>query len=217
VSILSSIISGITGIIESAATAVATAIAAPTIGTIVGAVVTVGCIVGAGYLIYKGVKYVASKADDYISNKCNPDDLPHRAGLEYEERDPYTKPNKNRSLEAISDEVAERVCEGESRRRPTKRYSLDDVDIPTLKNNFRSRFDDIRYPEYRSLGVFMDNDNEVEVLAPKKKKKKKKLNLKRMKDVAEGKSLISKYMDNQAADDYFENLPFIRSNVTCLC
>lgn len=222
--IFSTIISGITSIAETVATAIGAAIATPTVGTIVAATATVGLIIGAGYLIYRGIKYVGEKADSYITNKCNPDDLPHREPFKTLASD-YSKDN---SYDNISRSVCNNTHESD---RYTKRFDLNrDSDIPYIGRypRYESRFDidrDYALRSFNTIDTYRDDSGAlVSILEPSDKKKKKHKNKKyKLNKIAEVAKYNKKINDlnagNMTADEYFDSLPFIANgnNITCIC
>lgn len=215
--ILSSIVSGITTIAETVVSSIAAAIAAPTVATVVGAVCTVGLVVGAGYLIYKAVDYVGTKADQYITNKCNPDDLPHRAPIkELEEENDRARSSYSESRSY--DNISKNVCRNDEER-TYKRFSLDDKYIPHIDNSrCDSRFNIDRDYAFRVLETFKDKDGrEMSVLEPKKKKKKTK-KLRKIAEIAKCNKKIHDF-DNVGNDPeaYLDSLPWLNRNITCIC
>jgi hypothetical protein len=76
--IISGIVNFVTGIAETVVSAISAAIITPTVSSIVGAVATVGLVVGGGILLFKGVKKLISIAENYVDSKHNAENVPLR-------------------------------------------------------------------------------------------------------------------------------------------
>ena len=228
--IFSTIIGGITKIAEFTAAAIGAAIAAPSVGTIATAAATVLVIIGGCYLIYKGGKYLLQKADEYITNKCDPEDAPTRINKLMSE-------GNSSSTDDIAEDIANRVCRSEVHEKgDSRRYDLDDrIDrkrnrrAPSIENDisFRdddrkrrssSRFDIDPLYAYDLIGHVSNDGNCIDIYEPKRNKKRKKF--KKVSD-KEKMSEIRDKLDNltvkSSGDEYLDNLPWLGSNITCIC
>lgn len=230
--IFSTIINGITKVAEFVVGTVAAAIATPTVGTVVAAVATVGAVIGGAYLIYKGVSYVVNKCDQYITYKCNPDEVSTRFML------PGAKTRDNAmNNDDIAADVATAVCSSNSTSGVyTKRYSIDDDVIgetfASVKPRSHKRKDKKskakRARDYRIRSSHSEKSLKssaidvpfIEVaddIKREDKPKKKKLSLKKIRDVAEAHGLLKEDGRYVTPDEYLDSLPFMRSNITCIC
>lgn len=198
-SILSGIVSFVTGIVETVVTTIAAAIAAPTIGSVTAAIATVAVVAGAGYLIYKGVNKLFDLAEKRVDNLRNAENVPTRYKLDKKDDDDedyvidmsghkmcdtnYVESSDNaaRAIYKLDNgkESYRRSRErdddifDEIRRERTRRYCEDAIVRDRFDDRFRPHMD--VFDEYEYPITVIDNRG-------KKKNKKKKKKVKKFVD-----------------------------------
>jgi hypothetical protein len=190
--IISGIVDFLTSVAEFVVAPIAAAIAAPTVPSVLTAVASVAVVVGAGYLVYKGVSKVLDIFEKRVCGLQNAENIPLRfKPLDREEVEIEMEQRAvNRRSERSAEDVAERVFSlddtndrrrrrddddddifDEIRRNRTRRYcdDIDDLRYDSIDNRFhptlrRDRYDD----EYTRPIVVIDSKS-----AKRKNKKKK--------------------------------------------